>query len=103
MSEWISVKDRLPAFDQLVLVYARNKDTEKKWNREGIYTAELKNKTPKPDPEGKRNFWGLPGYDSEWTVWSWCYFSEPDVTHWMPLPDPPQEGENDDLSEWMHC
>ena len=88
---WISVEDCLPAFDQRVLAFVTNKDPERRFNRDGIYIAELKDKIPKHDPEGKKNFWGLPGYDSEWTVWAWSYFSEPCVTHWMPLPLPPTE------------
>lgn len=47
----------------------------------------------------KNNFWGMPGYDSEWTVYSWCYFSEPDVLYWMPLPEPPKEVERDGRNE----
>jgi len=86
--KWISVEERLPKFDQKVL-WVKNKDPEARFNHDGIYIAELKDRTPEPDPEGKKNFWGIPGYDSEWTVWAWSYFSEPEVTHWMPLPEPP--------------
>ena len=89
-SDWISVKDRLPAFDQRVLAFVTNKDPERRFNRDGVYIAELKDKIPKHDPEGKKNMWGIPGFDSEWTVWAWSYFSEPCVTHWMPLPLPPE-------------
>ena len=85
---WISVEERLPAFDRKVLAWVENKDPEGRFNgKHGIYVAELKDKEPKPDPEGKRNFWGIPGYDSVWTVWSWSYFTEPDVRYWRPLPD----------------
>ena len=89
--KWISVEERLPKFDQKVLVWVKNKDPEGRFNQDGIYTAELKDKVPKPDPEGKNNFWGIPGYDSAWTVWAWSYFTEPDVLYWMPLPEPPKE------------
>lgn len=91
MSEWISVKDRLPEFKEFVLAYVKNKDPEGRFNREGVYVAQLEDKVPKHDPEGKRNFWGIPGYDSEWTVWAWSCFTEPEVTHWRPLPEPPKE------------
>lgn len=91
MSEWISVKDRLPEFKERVLAYVKNKDPEGRFNREGVYVAQLEDKVPKHDPEGKRNFWGIPGYDSEWTVWAWSCFTEPEVTHWRPLPEPPKE------------
>lgn len=86
--EWIPVNERLPEFDVEVLAYVRNKDPEGRFNADGIYTATLQDKVPEPDPEGKNNIWGIPGYDSEWTVYSWSYFSEPDVIAWMPLPEP---------------
>lgn len=92
---WISVEERLPEFDKKVLAWVENKDPEGSFNgKHGIYVAQLKDKEPKPDPEGKRNFWGIPGYDSVWTVWSWSYFTEPDVQYWMPLPEPPKEAHN---------
>lgn len=91
MSEWISVKDRVPEFGQLVLAYVKNKFPPGRFNRDGVYVAKLEDKVPNPDPEGKRNFWGIPGYDSEWTIEGWSYFTEPEVTHWMPLPEPPKE------------
>ena len=85
---WIPVSERLPEFDVKVLAYVKNKDPEGRFNKDGIYTAELKDKVPMHDPEGKKNFWGIPGYDSEWTVWAWSYFTEPNVLAWMPLPEP---------------
>lgn len=88
--KWISVKERLPEYGRNVLAFVKNKNPEGRYNKDGIYVAQLEDKIPQPDPQGKRNFWGLPGYDNEWTVWSWSYFSEPEVTHWMPLPDPPE-------------
>ena len=86
---WISVNDALPEFDKRVLAFVKNKDPENRFNPDGVYVAELKDKIPEHDPQGKKNFWGIPGYDSEWTVWAWSYFGEPCVTHWMPLPKPP--------------
>ena len=69
-------------------MWVENKDPKGRFNRPGIYTAQLRDKVPQHDPDGKRNFWGIPGYDSVWTVWAWSYFSEPDVIAWMPLPEP---------------
>jgi len=86
--QWIPCSERLPEFDVKVLAYVKNKDPEGRFNKDGIYTAELKDKVPMHDPEGKKNFWGIPGYDSEWTVWAWSYFTEPNVLAWMPLPKP---------------
>ena len=88
-NKWINVTDELPAFDQKVLAFVKNKDPKCRFNPDGVYVAELKDKIPVPDPKGEKNVWGIPGYDSEWTVWAWSYFSEPCVTHWMPLPKPP--------------
>jgi len=90
--EWIPCSERLPEFDEKVIAFVKNKDHERRFNMDGVYIAELKDKTPEHDPEGKGNFWGLPGFDSEWTVWAWSYFAEPDVIAWMPLPEP-YEGE----------
>ena len=91
VGKWIPVTERLPEFNQKVLALVKNKDPNGLFNKDGIYTAVLRNKVPKHDPEGKKNFWGLPGYDSVWTVWAWSYFTEPDVLCWMPLPEPPKE------------
>lgn len=91
MDKWISVEERLPEFDQKVLAWVRNKDPNGSFNKDGVYVARLEDKVPQNDPDGKNNFWGMPGYDSEWTVYSWCYFSEPDVLYWMPLPELPKE------------
>lgn len=85
---WIPCSERLPEFDTKVLAWVENKDPEGRFNSHGVYTATLRDKIPQHDPEGKRNFWGIPGYDSEWSVWSWSYFTEPDVKAWMPLPEP---------------
>ena len=88
-NKWISVNDALPPFDQKVLAYVKNKDPNGRFNPDGIYVAELKDKIPVSDPKGEKNIWGVPWYDSEWTVWAWSHFSEPCVTHWMPLPEIP--------------
>lgn len=68
--KWISVKDKLPAPDELVLVY--NKD-------EGVFRA-------------RRDH-----YDDQYPSWQCdpigsyagdgCVY---DITHWMPLPEPPE-------------
>ena len=92
---WIPCSERLPEFDVKVLAYVKNKDPKGRFNKDGIYTATLEDKVPVHDPEGKRNFWGIPGYDSEWTVWSWSYFTETNVLAWMPLPEP-WEGEGNE-------
>jgi len=61
--EWISVKERLPAVGETVLMCYRHH------NKYEIVTARFVN-------GGFIGFW------------------DADVTHWMPLPEPPKEGKN---------
>lgn len=71
MSEWVSVKDRLPETDDMVLVLASGKPRENITLVDAFELAEY-------DPEG----WSLETYP-EWM--------DAKVTHWMPLPEPPEE------------
>ena len=76
MSEWISVKEKFPEFEQLVLTEGNSGLVvmERVWNEEGWY-------------------WSAAGY------WGMSDLREPDEyeegdyepTHWMPLPEPPKE------------
>ena len=64
--EWISVKDRLPKATKIndaVLVYAPTMIDDKIWK---LYSTLIEN--------------GLPS-----TGWA------KDITHWMPLPEPPKQ------------
>ena len=65
--DWISVKDRLPEDDF-------PKDTKKLQNRIRQYCS-----------------WKC---DGVFTDWYWRH-SAGRVTHWMPLPEPPEEKRND--------
>ena len=70
---WISVKDRLPAYSGNVLVcttrgYIANVSYSKKWDAFNHY-----------------DILGDPGENALW-----------DVTHWMPLPELPEEVSGDD-------
>ena len=67
---WISVKDGLPEIDQKVLVYDAGDETE-------IHVYHLRE-----DLDGL--YWDDEG--------GWAVDFE-NVTHWMPLPEPPKEGE----------
>ena len=71
MSEWISVKDRLPETNELVLVIASG------------------------NPEKNITLYGaceLAEYDSGgWILEMWPEWMGAVVTHWMPLPEPPGE------------
>ncbi len=65
MSEWIKVEDKLPNDAQLVLFrLAHRAKTEK-----GIYLA------------------GCGTFETEYCC---DWYSPDDVTHWMPLPQPPE-------------
>lgn len=65
MSKWISVNDRLPDDGQVVLFHERGGV---------IYCAEY-------SVVVDGHAWCIDHYD----------FEANDVTHWMPLPDPPEE------------
>jgi hypothetical protein len=75
MMEWISSKERLPDDETPVLILVAN----------NIRIGELR--------------WEIPGYEDNYE--SYRYWDDPkdagqfweglDVTHWMPLPDPPTE------------
>lgn len=72
MSEWISVKDRLPEIDGNVLVIVNGKQ-HKNVTLESAY--ELAEFSP----------------SDGWIMEMWPEWETPEVTHWMPLPDPPRE------------
>lgn len=70
MSEWISVEERIPEPLIDVLVHI---------NRIGFYVLSM---CPYHDSENL-SYWSFPD--------SWVDIDENDVTHWMPLPEPPEE------------
>ena len=61
--EWISVKDRLPENEKYVLVYSQDGGVA-----EGKYNARFK----------------------EWVQFRWNVTELKNVTHWMPMPEPPE-------------
>ena len=65
MSEWISVKDRLPEFGEKVLITDVSGDVL-------VYSLE-------------QTCSGECWWEDEY--WNWYN----DVTHWMPLPEPPKD------------
>ena len=80
-SDWISVEERLPEDKCECLVYVK---THNKFS--GYMTISWfypRYDGSAPDLKG-RKVWT--GYDSEWGV-----FELRNVTHWMPLPEPPKE------------
>lgn len=78
MSEWISVKDRLPEQGVEVLLLAHG------WEGQLYYIGKLEPMNAEP------TFWGIDTKASEWCIHGWSYFREPNVTHWMSLPEPPK-------------
>ena len=80
MAEWIPVTERLPELNQEVLVYAVGKI-------DGFIGSSAYAITERflfkyfPSSKGTEK-WGSP----------WEYFMEDyEITHWMPLPEPPKE------------
>ena len=80
VQEWISVEDRLPSDEQDVLVIAHG------WDGRLVYVGSHKR------VEAQKSWLtGITNKSSEWSLWGWSYLKEPMVTHWMPLPEPPEE------------
>ena len=82
MPKWISVKERMPAKGEKVLLYIPEREGCK---QHGMYLGEAGE--VEADPKGENNFWLRHVYGSDWRISGWSYFEEPIVTHWMPLPD----------------
>ncbi len=68
MSEWISIKDRFPAFSETVIASA-------KIHNSTLVTIAYFNESTKEFD------WVVPG----------LFTQKPAVTHWMPLPEPPKD------------
>lgn len=73
--EWISIKDRLPPYEEWVLLYCINEeqfppDPQIFVGRSGQYGEEDEYQSAHGD-----------GYVRSGTI----------ITHWMPLPEPPEE------------
>ena len=84
-SGWISVKERMPANGEKVLLYIPEREGCK---QHGMYLGGVGE--VEADPKGEHNFWGQPTPGSNWSIDGWSYFEEPIVTHWMLLPDAPE-------------
>lgn len=91
---WISVSERLPETDNNntinnynVLLWVKNKTHPEREPQ--IYLGELRHVDA---DDGSGNFWGIETKPCDWTIWGWCYFNEPEVIAWMPLP-PSYQGE----------
>lgn len=87
---WTPVTEGLPEKGAKLLLYVPKTEKSRQF---GIFTGELK--SVKAD-DGSGNFWSMPTPSSDWTLWGWSYFEKPNVTHWMPLPEPPKEANRND-------
>ena len=80
MREWISVKERLPELEQEVLVYAVGKESG--FEDDAHIAISM------------RYVFHIFTWDKGVEEWQapWDYFNRNyEVTHWMPLPEPPKE------------
>lgn len=83
MSDWISVKDRLPEDKARVLIYAHERNNPETWIIDsGTYV-----------PYGRFTFMFFLDHDREYRFKE--ISSHYTVTHWQPLPEPPREVSND--------
>lgn len=85
---WISVKDKLPEPEQDVLVIAHG------WSGRLLYIGSYQRMEAETS-------WltGVTSKASDWSLWGWSYLREPEVTHWMPLPEPPMSAKMDGDAE----
>lgn len=83
MSEWISVKDKLPALYDFVLVFADNKGTNEP---RPLAIARL---------VSEHGIWDLLGNLEVGAYTDMEYdMNRFDITHWMPLPSLPEKQDN---------
>lgn len=78
---WISVKDRLPELKKEVMVYAVGK-IEGFTGRHAYALC---------DRFVQHVFPSSPGHERWSTPWEY-FHTDYEITHWMPLPEPPKEG-----------
>lgn len=101
--EWISVEDRLPENGTAVLLYYKNQYNKKRIVR-GCY---LERYTLESNCEDDANdeycmdddiYYICEGwyeYIDNWSDFASVFIHEGDVTHWRPLPDPPEAEKNE--------
>lgn len=98
MSEWISVEDRLPETGKKVLAYFEYKATgfgrricanyTPRWTCESDAEADTYDEYNDDDD----TYYLMEGWWEQvenWEEYSCCYVTE-EITHWMPLPEPPE-------------
>ncbi len=80
--QWVSVEDRLPELDKIVLVYAVGKID----GFRGDHVYALCSRYV------QRIFSSSPGKEV-WSIPCSYFHTDYKITHWMPLPEPPKEVE----------
>lgn len=90
VQEWVSVDDRLP--DEHESLFARYKGTDKWLNGMFMTISDLVIVCAEYE-NGKRIVKTANTVDGVWKVEN--IFHQCRVTHWMPLPEPPEVGRND--------
>lgn len=74
VARWIPVGEKLPGIGETVLVIASGWPKPRKELRGAVEIATLYADKPQPD----------------WMLEAWPDWADPEVTHWMPLPEPPE-------------
>jgi hypothetical protein len=83
-NDWISVKERMPDINDSVLIYSQSA---------GMYLAHLYdvNEYGRKSARKHKDKWPI---RLEWRIEDYCCYGSlmlNEVTHWMPLPKPPEE------------
>ena len=86
--QWISVKDRLPECGVSVLIYAKSKKDGKKdgFYDDNVITITFLNDTMYLGSQRIK-------VDGGWQQPFQYFLEDYEITHWMPLPEPPKENE----------
>ena len=88
LSKWIPVTERLPEENgKYLTVFTINTIPPRPVMEVCCYAKDLY-KVDKYDFQDKKRKSGFYQYDSEWG-----FFEMSDISHWMPLPEPPKDGE----------
>ena len=104
MSKWISVKDKLPEINQAVLFVndirqnpqdkfihdLHHKPPEYVSVRFG-YVQELNAANPKDEDKGNHDNWFYARKSPKWWSVTGMAGNADHITHWMPLPEPPEQ------------
>lgn len=89
--QWISVKERLPEMHKSIFApwYGRKEWTKAMWQEESdrvIVAIKF--------PDGSTSTGTARLHDGKWSTDIVSRTLNPEITHWMPMPEPPKEEEN---------